>query len=84
MAARSCGKVKAGTVFFPRSQFADEKSGSEERERLVVIPATPRPDLIIGQPALAFTALQAFLNAMFGIGDAGQFRPRRLGRSILR
>ena len=59
--------MKAGTVFFPRPQFAIEEPGGEERQRLVVIPAAPGADLVIGQAALALAALNTFLNAVLGL-----------------
>ena len=80
MAARSCGKVNAGTDFFPRPQFIVEKPGGDQREGLMVVPAAPRADLIVRQTALALATLQAFFNPMLRFGDLRQFAARRIGR----
>jgi hypothetical protein len=78
-AARSCGNVKAGTDFFPRPQFAVEKPGGDQRQGLMVIPATPGADLVVRQPNFALAALQALFDPMPRLGDAGQFAAWRVG-----
>lgn len=67
---------------FSCPQFAVQKPGGDQRERLMVVPADPGADRIIGQAALALAALQALFDAMLRFGAAGQFPARHVGRGV--
>ena len=71
MAARSCGKVNAGTVFFSRPQFAVDIPSGHERQRLMMMPSAPTAHFVIAQARLALATLQTFLMdfpSRFGVG----------------
>src|SRR3989337_2356807 len=85
MPSRTCCTVIAGVHFFSPPGFADQEPGGEQRERLMVMPASPIADLVVGQARFALGALDTFLDAMFGLGDAGELGPfhvRRGNRQI--
>ena len=73
MPSRICGTVIAGVHFFPPPCFADQKPTRDERKRLMMIPASPGANLVVGQPRLALGTLDPFFDAMFGFGHTGKF-----------
>jgi hypothetical protein len=50
----------------------------------MVLPAVPAADLIVAQSGFALAALQAVLNAVLGLGHAGEFRGRGVRGALLR
>ena len=48
----------------------------------MLLPASPMAHFIVGQTGFALAALEAFFDALGGLGYPGQFPPRRLGRSV--
>ena len=82
MIVRSCGTVIAGVMFFPPLGFQREKPGSHERKRLMMMPAAPCANFIVGQAGLALGALQTFLDPMLGLGHARELFQRRLVRRV--
>ena len=86
MPSRICCTVIAGVHFFSPPGFGDQEPGGEQRERLMMVPAFPIANLVVGQAGFALGALDAFLDAMFGLGNAGelgQFHVRRGIRQIV-
>src|SRR3954451_7555106 len=61
ISTRTCGTVKAGVCIFPPPGFLAQEPGGQQRQALVVVPALPRPDLIVRQAGLALGLLDALL-----------------------
>ena len=49
---------------------------------MMVMPAFPGANLVIGQAGLAFGAFDTFLDTMRSFRDPGEFFKRRLGGSV--
>ena len=77
MIVRTLGTVRAGVYFFPPPVFLRQKPRRQQRECLMVMPANPIANLILGQPRIALGPLQALLDPMLGFGHAGKLRQRR-------
>ena len=82
MPSRTCCTVIAGVHFFPPPGFADQEPSSNQRERLMMVPAFPIANLVIGQSSFTLGALYTFLDAMFRLGDAGEFSQLYVCRSV--
>ena len=82
MPARSCGSVIAGVHFFSPSRFCDQEPRRDQGECLMVMPAAPVADLVVGEARFALGALQAFFEAVFGLGGAGELGRRCLGERV--
>src|SRR5579871_3234876 len=70
---RTCGTVRAGVLFFPAPGFLREEPGGDQREGLMMMPAAPRANFVIGQAGFALASLQAFFDAVLGLADAREF-----------
>src|SRR5262249_57100389 len=79
MHQRSCGTVSAGVHFFPPPGFLRQEPGGDERQGLMMMPATPCSNLVVGQTRFSLGTLQALLDAMLRVEDAGKLRQGRLG-----
>ena len=60
------GRSSRWAGFFPPRLLVEEPRG-DERQCLVVMPPQPVADLVVAQARLALAALEAFLNAVFGL-----------------
>jgi hypothetical protein len=79
----TCGRVSAGVCFFPPPRLLREKPGRQQRERLMMMPATPCANFVIGQPGFALGSLQALFDAVLRLAHAGEFTKRRVVRGAL-
>ena len=82
MPARSCGSVIAGVHFFPPPRFCDQEPRGDQRQCLMVMPAAPVTDLVVCQARFALGASQAFFDAVFGLGGAGELGERSFGGRV--
>src|SRR6516165_2247624 len=80
MTIANCGTVIAGVHFFPPSGFLNQKPGGDESQCLMMMSPFPGSHLIVGQTCLSLGTLQAFLNAVLGLGHSDKLRQRRLPR----
>jgi hypothetical protein len=48
----------------------------------MVMPAAPRADFVVGEARFALGALQAFFDAVFGLGGAGELGERCFGDGV--
>jgi len=68
----------AGVHLFSPPGFPDQEPGSDQRESLMMMPASPIPHFVVGQPRLALAPPNAFLDSMLRLRHAGQlFQWRR-------
>jgi hypothetical protein len=72
--SRTWLKVIAGVFSFRPSSFDVEEPVRKETQGLMVVPSRPIAHLVIGEARLAFGSLNTFLNAVFGLCCAGEFR----------
>ena len=72
MPLRICGSVIAGVHFFSPSRFRDQEPRRDQRQRLVVMPAAPVADFVVGQAGFTFGATQTFFDAVLGLGRASE------------
>src|SRR5436305_14746749 len=79
MHQRSCGTVSAGVHIFSPPGFLRQEPGGDERQGLMMMPATPGSNLVVRQARFSLGTLQALLDAMLRVEDAGKLRQRRLG-----
>ena len=63
-ASRSWGTVIAGVQFFPPQNFEHQKPRGYQRQDLMVMPAQPIPNLVVGQTRFALAALDRFFDAV--------------------
>src|SRR5262249_41933419 len=75
---RSCGTVSAGVHIFSPPGFLRQEPGGDDRQGLMMMPATPRAHLIVRQACFALGTLQALLDTMLRIEDTSKLRQRRL------
>src|SRR5215467_4900007 len=75
---RSCGTVSAGVQIFSPPGFLRQEPGADERQGLMMVPATPPSNLVMRQARFSLGTLQALLDAMLRVEDAGKLRQRRL------
>lgn len=69
---RTGGSVRAGTfIFRPASLDGQEPSG-DQTQSLVVLPAEPVADFVVGQTGFALRALEALLDAMLRLRGAAE------------
>ena len=54
--------------FFPLPVLLREKPGRYQRKRLMMMPAPPRPNFIIGQAGFALGSPKTFFDAMLRLG----------------
>src|ERR1700730_11006582 len=80
--SRTCWTVSAGVYFFSPAGFLHQEPGGDERERLMMMPADPIANLVVGQSRLALSALEAFFNPMLRLGHARELGQRRLDGSV--
>ena len=69
---RTWGSVMAGTFFFHVSSLDSQEPGGDQAEGLVVLPADPVSDFVVGQTGFALRALEALLDAMLGFRSAAE------------
>src|SRR5437016_5956721 len=74
----NCGTVSAGVHIFSPPGFLRQEPGADERQGLMMMPATPRSNLVMRQARLSLGAFQALLDAMLRVDDTGELRQRRL------
>src|SRR5215213_7347031 len=79
ISTRSTGTVRAGVCIFPPPGFLAEEPGRQQRQAPVVMPALPRPDLVVGQPRLALGSLQTLLDPVLRL-----VHPTHLHRRVAR
>src|SRR3989304_9172937 len=79
---RTCGTVIAGVDFFSPPGFLREEPGGQERKRLMMMPAMPGANLVIGQAGFALGALQTLLDTMFGLAHARELGQRGVVRRV--
>ena len=72
----------AGVRFFPPQSFEHEKPHGDQRQDLMVMPAQPIPNLVVGQTRFALAALDRFFDAVCLLRDPGEFLEGRFGRGI--
>ena len=84
MIVRTVGTVSAGVYFFPPPAFLRQEPGGQQRKRLMVMPANPIPNLILGQPRIALGPLKTLLDSMLCLGDAGKLAQGRFGEAFER
>ena len=72
--ARICGTVIAGVHFFSPPGFRHQKPGGDEGEDLVMMPALPVTDFVVGETRFALGTLDTLFDAMLGLGRAGELR----------
>ena len=73
-----CGDVSAGVRIFSPPRFLGEEPRGDERQGLMMMPARPSANFIIGQARLALGPLQAIFDSMLRLCHARQLRERRL------
>src|SRR5207245_6666201 len=78
MHQRSCATVSAGVHIFSPPGFLRQEPGGDERQGLMMMPASPRSNLVVRQACFSLGTLQALLDAMLPIEDTGKLRQRRL------
>src|SRR5262245_40269197 len=76
MHQRSCGTVSAGVHFFSPPGFLRQEPGGDEGQSLMMVPASPGSHLVVRQARLSFGTLEAVLDAMLRLEDAGEFGQR--------
>ena len=79
---RTCGTLRAGVNFFPLPRFLRQEPGGDQGQGLMMMPATPRADLVVGQARLALGALETLFNSMPRLDHACELRRRRIGRGV--
>src|SRR5438445_12226099 len=75
---RSCGTVSTGVHIFSPPGFLRQEPGGDDRQGLMMMPATPRSNLIERQACLSLGPLQTLLAAMLRIEDTGKLRQQCL------
>ena len=66
MISRTCDTVTAG-VFPPETTpLPDQEPQRQKRQRHVVVPAHPAPDLVVRQPGFSLAGLQRLLDPVAG------------------
>src|SRR5690348_1520224 len=78
----ACGSVSAGVLLFPPPGLPRQEPGRQQRQTLMVVPAFPRPDLVVGQPRLPLGPLQAFLHPVLRLEHPGIFVQRGTQRPV--
>ncbi len=81
MPSRICCTVIAGVHFFSPPGFGHQKPRGDERQNLMMMPALPVANLVVGQARFALGASDAFFDAMLGFGDAGELGYLGIGSS---
>ena len=79
---RTCGTVIAGVDFFSLLRFLREEPVGHQRKCLMMMPAAPRANFVVGQAAFPLGALETFFDAMSRLAHAGELLQRRLGQRI--
>src|ERR1039458_6342447 len=79
---RTVGTVKAGVYFFSPSIFQRQEPRRQQRKRLMMMPANPIANLILGEARIALGPPKAFFNPMLRLCNAGELAKRRLERSV--
>src|SRR5271165_5584534 len=79
ISCRSCGNVSAGVWIFSPPRLLIQEPRGQERQGLVMMPGDPVSHLIVRQPGFPLGPLEALLDAMCRLRDAGQFFQRRIG-----
>jgi hypothetical protein len=79
---RNWGIVNAGVRIFPPPRLPIQEPRGQQRQGLMVVPASPGPHLIVGQPRLALGPSEAFLDPMSRPGHPGQLLQRLLGIGV--
>src|SRR5262249_54022210 len=74
----TCDTVTAGVFPPDPPPLAAEEPQRQQRERHVVVPADPAPDLILPQPALALARPEYLLDPVPGEPDPDQLLERHL------
>ena len=77
-----CGTVIAGVHFFSPPGFRHQEPRCDERKRLMMMPAFPVANLVVGKPGFALAASNALFDAMFRFGHASEIRQRRIRRGV--
>ena len=72
----------AGVRFFPPQSFEHQKPHGDQRQDLMVMPAQPIPNLVVGQTRFALAALDRFFDAVRLLRHPGEFLEGRFGRGI--
>src|ERR1700694_363342 len=80
--ARPCGTVSAGVYFFSPTSFLHQEPRGDERKRLMMMPADPVANLIVGQSSLALAALETFFNPVLRLGHARELGQRHLAWGV--
>ena len=82
ISCRSCGNVSAGVWIFSPPRLPIQEPRGQERQGLVMMPGDPVSHLIVRQPGFPLGPLEALLDAMSCLRDAGQFFQRHIGVRI--
>ena len=82
MPSRTCWSVMAGVYFVSPTGFRHQEPSGDQRERLMMVPALPIADLIVGQAGFTLAPLDALFDPMFRFGDAGKLQQLRLTRGV--
>ena len=82
MPPRIWGSVMAGVHCFSPPRFRDQEPRRDQRQRLMVMPAPPVADFVVGQARFALGAVQTFFDAMFGLRGASELGERGFGTRV--
>ena len=72
----------AGVEFFSPPSFCHQEPRGDQRERLMMVPAAPVTNLVVGQSRFALAPLDTLLDPMLCLGDPREFDQRRLDRGV--